>query len=121
MLLIEDQPDCINAVFHALASTARDIELVTAPKGAAALVEDRAFDVILLSLSTPEGVRTMMELKRAGDTPVVALVGGRDFFKVNYQLRMATALGANGAVLKPVPPERLRVAVERALDQRRES
>lgn len=115
VLLIEDQIAAVAAVFAALDPATHDIELASCDSAAAALVEDRAIDVILLSLSNADGIRTMIELKRGTDTPVVALVGGTDYFQLNYQLRMATATGANGTVVKPIAPERLRVAIDLAL------
>ena len=115
ILLIEDQLEVIGAVFAALDPATHQIEITSCDSAAAALVDDRAVDVILLSLSNADGIRTMIELKRGTDTPVVALVGGRDYVQLCYQLRMATAAGANGAVVKPIAAERLRVVIDSAL------
>lgn len=115
VLLVEPQPGIIAAVHAALDPTTHKIEAIADASAALALVEDRAFDAVLLSLGMPEGVRTLIALKRNTDLPVIALVGGRDYFQLCYQLRMAIAVGANGAVRKPLSPERLRVALDLAL------
>lgn len=115
VLVVENQVEVVAAIFAALDPATHHVEMVSCESAAAALVEDRAIDIVLLSLSNADGVRTMIELKRGSDTPVVALVGGRDHLQINYQLRMATATGANGAVVKPFVAERLRVVIDTAL------
>jgi DNA-binding response OmpR family regulator len=115
VLLIEDQLETVTSIFTALDPATHEIEIASADTAAAALIDDRAIDLVLLSLSNPDGIRTLIELKRGTDTPVVALVGGGDYFQLNYQLRMATAAGANGVVVKPIASERLRIVLDQAL------
>jgi DNA-binding NtrC family response regulator len=113
LLLIEDQAETITAVRLSLG---RDCEIQTATPASLAtgLLEDRVFDVILTSLANAAGIGATIQVKRTTDTPVIALVGGRDYFQTVYQLRMATTLGAVASVMKPVAAERLRVAVSQA-------
>jgi DNA-binding response OmpR family regulator len=115
VLLIENDVQAVAEVFAALETGAFRIEITSTDSAAAALVDDRVVDIILLSLSSMDGIRTMLDLKRGTDTPLVALIGGRDFFQTNYQLRMATAAGVDGIVTKPAAPERLRVVMDLAL------
>lgn len=114
VLLVEDQPSAIAAAFGALDRADYEVELATPASLAAGLLEDRVFDVILISLAHAAGIGATIRVKRLTDTPVIALVGGRDFFQTIYQLRMATTLGAAASVMKPLAAERLRVAIAQA-------
>jgi DNA-binding response OmpR family regulator len=117
LLIVETHQPTLEAIAGFLAPGRHRVTYVPNPDTALALVQDRVFDLILVSLALPgnAGVRLLQDLNRCGDTPVVALVGGGDYFALNYQLRMATASGVAATVVKPLTLGRLSAVLDQVL------
>lgn len=118
-LIVDDEPLAVERMEVICARIDR-VELVgTASDGAAALrlVEALSPDLLLLDMTMPEldGLSVARALGRSEARPAVVFVTAHENFAVE-----AFDLDAVDYVLKPVTPERLERAIERAVKRRGE-
>jgi two-component system response regulator AlgR len=119
-LIVDDEPLAVERmqVICAKISTLRVVG--TASDGAAALrlIDALAPDLVLLDMTMPEvdGLSVARKLAKSDRRPAVIFVTAHDHFAVE-----AFDLDAVDYVLKPVTPERLGRAIERALARRGET
>jgi DNA-binding LytR/AlgR family response regulator len=112
-LIVDDEPIARKVLREELESI-RDVEVVgEADNGAAALeqIEQHRPDLVLLDLQMPlmGGLDVVRNLKRGTHIPVIVIVTAYDSYAIQ-----AFEAGAIDYLLKPVGPERLAKAVERA-------
>ncbi|WP_040579739.1 response regulator [Methylobacter tundripaludum] len=63
-----------------------------------------------------DGIETIMELARqGGDTPIIAISGGRRSISAEFNLESATLMGVKATLAKPFTRADLRQAIEQAL------
>jgi DNA-binding NtrC family response regulator len=75
-------------------------------------------DLVLTELVMPErdGIELLLEIKRAApQTKVIAMSGGGACLPTEFVLHLASRLGADGTVSKPVDAARLLEAIEKVL------
>ena len=75
-------------------------------------------DLVLTELVMPErdGIELLLEIKRAAPrTKVIAMSGGGASLPTEFVLHLASRLGADGTVSKPVDAARLLEAIEKVL------
>lgn len=118
-LIVDDEPLAVERI-QVICAGLNSINVVgTASDGAAALrlVEALSPDLILLDMTMPEldGLGVARSISAAENPPAVIFVTAHDNFAVE-----AFDLEAIDYVLKPVAPERLERAIERALSRRGE-
>ena len=116
-LIVDDEPLAVERM-QVICSKIDDLNVVgTASDGAQALrlIEALAPDLILLDMTMPEvdGLSVARELASHDERPAVVFVTAHD----NYAVE-AFDLDAVDYVLKPVKPERLERAIQRALSRR---
>ena len=118
-LIVDDEPLAVERLQVVCARIPHLAVVGTASDGAAALrlVDALAPDLILLDMTMPEvdGLGVARRLARRDQRPAVIFVTAHDHFAVE-----AFDLDAVDYVLKPVAPERLGRAIERALARRGE-
>jgi len=119
-LIVDDEPLAVERM-QVICAKMKDLAVVgTASDGAAALRLAEALhpDLVLLDMTMPEADGLSVARKLAGfeKRPAVIFVTAHDHFAVE-----AFDLDAVDYVLKPVAPERLGRAIERALSRRAES
>jgi two-component system response regulator AlgR len=116
-LIVDDEPLAIERLEVVCSRIARVVVAGTALDGEAALRQAAALepDLILLDMTMPgiDGLGVARELARRPNRPAVVFVTAHDNFAVE-----AFDLDAVDYVLKPVTPERLERAVERAAARR---
>lgn len=118
-LIVDDEPLAVERM-QVICARIPDLVVVgTASDGAAALrlVEALKPDLVLLDMTMPEvdGLSVARKLARQDNRPAVIFVTAHDHFAVE-----AFDLDAVDYVLKPVAPDRLKRAIERALARRGE-
>ncbi|ALE17794.1 Two-component response regulator [Altererythrobacter epoxidivorans] len=118
-LIVDDEPLAVERI-QVICASLDSINVVgTASDGAAALrlVEALTPDLILLDMTMPEldGLGVARSISDTENPPAVIFVTAHDNFAVE-----AFDLEAIDYVLKPVAPERLERAIERALSRRGE-
>lgn len=118
-LIVDDEPLAVERI-QVICASLDSINVVgTASDGAAALrlVEALTPDLILLDMTMPEldGLGVARSISDAENPPAVIFVTAHENFAVE-----AFDLEAVDYVLKPVAPERLERAIERALSRRGE-
>lgn len=116
-LIVDDEPLAVERM-QVICAKLDGLSVVgTASDGAAALrlVEALSPDLVLLDMTMPEidGLAVARQLAKRGDRPAVIFVTAHDHFAVE-----AFDLDAVDYVLKPVTPERLGRAIERACARR---
>lgn len=116
-LIVDDEPLAVERM-QVICSKIDDLNVVgTASDGAQALrlIDALAPDLILLDMTMPEvdGLSVARELAGHEERPAVVFVTAHD----NYAVE-AFDLDAVDYVLKPVKPERLERAIQRALSRR---
>ena len=119
-LIVDDEPLALERM-HVICNKLSHIEVVgTAADGAEALemIKAQDPDLILLDMTMPEvdGLSVARALAKQDDRPAVVFVTAHD----NYAVE-AFDLDAVDYVLKPVKPERLERAIQRALARRGET
>ncbi|MXO96896.1 response regulator [Erythrobacter aquimaris] len=116
-LIVDDEPLAVERM-QVICAKMEDLSVVgTASDGAQALrlIEALGPDLILLDMTMPEvdGLSVARELAGQDERPAVVFVTAHD----NYAVE-AFDLDAVDYVLKPVKPERLERAIQRALSRR---
>ena len=119
-LIVDDEPLAVERMQVICARIPQLAVVGTASDGAAALrlVEALHPDLVLLDMTMPEldGLGVARRLARQASRPAVIFVTAHDHFAVE-----AFDLDAVDYVLKPVAPDRLGRAIERALARRAEA
>lgn len=119
-LVVDDEPLAVERMQVICAKLDQLRVVGTASDGAAALrlVEALSPDLILLDMTMPEvdGLSVARKLAKADTRPAIIFVTAHEHFAVE-----AFDLDAVDYVLKPVAPERLGRAIERALARRGEA
>ena len=118
ILIIDMDADMRKACAEHLSS--RKATTVTTCDSRAAM---RAFgacnpDIVLTELVMPErdGIELLLEMKRAApQTKVIAMSGGSPSLPIDFVLRLARTLGADGTIAKPLDAMRLLEAIDAAL------
>jgi two-component system response regulator AlgR len=116
-LIVDDEPLAVERM-QVICARLPELRVVgTASDGAAALrlIEALSPELVLLDLTMPEvdGLAVARKLARQARRPAVIFVTAHEHFAVE-----AFDLDAVDYVLKPVAPERLRRAIDRALARR---
>jgi len=116
-LIVDDEPLAVERM-QVICAKLEDLQVVgTASDGAAALrlIDALTPDLVLLDLTMPEvdGLAVARKLAKQARRPAVIFVTAHDHFAVE-----AFDLDAVDFVLKPVAPDRLRRAIDRALARR---
>jgi two-component system response regulator AlgR len=116
-LIVDDEPLAVERM-QVICAKLPELRVVgTASDGAAALrlIEALTPDLVLLDLTMPEidGMTVARKLARLSRRPAIIFVTAHEQFAVE-----AFDLDAVDYVLKPVAPDRLRRAIDRALDRR---
>ena len=116
-LIVDDEPLAVERM-QVICSKIGELQVVgTASDGAQALrlIEALSPDLVLLDMTMPEvdGMSVAKELAKQAERPAVVFVTAHD----NYAVE-AFDLDAVDYVLKPVKPERLERAVQRAIARR---
>ena len=116
-LIVDDEPLAVERM-QVICSKIGELQVVgTASDGAQALrlIEALSPDLVLLDMTMPEvdGMSVAKELAKQSERPAVVFVTAHD----NYAVE-AFDLDAVDYVLKPVKPERLERAVQRAIARR---
>lgn len=118
-LIVDDEPLAVERLQIICAGLERLMVVGTAGDGAAAiaLAEALSPDLLLLDLTMPEldGLSVARALALKADPPAIIFVTAHDGFAVE-----AFDLDAVDYVLKPVSPERLQRAIDRAASRRGE-
>lgn len=116
-LIVDDEPLAVERMQVICASLDTIAVVGTANDGAAALrlIEALSPDLVLLDMTMPEldGLSVARALSKMDVKPAIIFVTAHDSFAVE-----AFDCDAVDYVLKPVTPERLKRAIERAIDRR---
>lgn len=113
VLVVDDEPALLNLISAAL--TAAGFRVTTAPDGmtAAAIAEREAFEVILSDIQMPgmSGLELLQAVRAHDlDVPIILMTGWPDVETASN----AVELGALRYLVKPIPLDVLKDAVERA-------
>ncbi len=118
VLVIDDEQEARELWRDLLAAEGHDVQTAeTGNEGLEAALE-RAFDVIVTDILMPEkdGIETLMELRNEGvRSRVIAVSGGGVVVDTSF-LDVASKLGANLTLTKPVDPSELCREVSRLAD-----
>lgn len=119
-LIVDDEPLAVERM-QVICAKLMDLSVVgTASDGAAALrlIDALSPDLVLLDMTMPEvdGLAVARKLAKLPNSPAIIFVTAHDHFAVE-----AFDLDAVDYVLKPVSPERLGRAIDRALARRSET
>jgi DNA-binding response OmpR family regulator len=122
ILIIDDNPDVLNAVHRVLTAEGHTVE--DAPKSSVGIELHRAdpFDLIITDIVMPEkeGITTIIELREEyPGLKIIAMSGGGDFEPYGY-LDIAIRVGADRTLPKPFSREELLEAVNDALSRKPE-
>ena len=100
VLLVDDEPDYTEMLSLRLASEGLDVQSVGSGKECLRLLNERAFDVIILDLLMPgmSGMETLEALRDQGHGVAVIIMTGH---APGETLERCLELGADVALLKP--------------------
>jgi DNA-binding NtrC family response regulator len=114
ILIIDDEPDLLNAFARMLTSETHDVETASSAEDGLELLDRSAFDLVLTDLSMPkvDGFELLTRMRQRGDaTPTLVISGAGT---VEHAVR-AIKLGALDFLEKPLHRERLVLTVQNAL------
>jgi two-component system cell cycle response regulator len=116
ILVVDDKPAIIELIQKALAATPWQVRGVTQSDQAVEACNRALPDLILVSLSLPDGsgfslFQTLRATTRTKGVPVLAL----SVKAATQEQELAQLLGFNGLVTKPIEPAGLRLKIIRAL------
>ena len=120
ILIIDDNPDVLNALHHVLAEEGHDVAYAPTSAEGIRLHHENPFDLILTDIVMPdkEGISTIIELRK--EFPrlrIIAMSGGGDFEPYGY-LDIARRVGADRTIPKPFSRQELLEAVNDVLARR---
>src|SRR5690348_12934671 len=118
ILILDDDPDMLELCRHILSKAGYECLVTTEPKQALAILESESPDLLLTDLRMP-GIDGLAIMRRAREIdsrrPVMMITG----FATVESAVAAVRAGAFDYLEKPFSLEQLRLAVARALEQRR--
>ncbi|MFA5100289.1 MAG: response regulator [Candidatus Omnitrophota bacterium] len=117
ILVIDDEPDVVQTLSHSLGRRGYVVE--TALTGEDGLVKARSgrFDVALLDINLPgiDGMQVLEQIKTVScDTEVIMITGYGSIETAVDSLKK----GAYDYIQKPIPIEKIALAIEKALERR---
>lgn len=123
ILIVDNDADTLKACKEHLSS--RRATTVTTCDSQSAMREFGACnpDIVLTEIVMPErdGIELLLEIKRTSpQTKVIAMSRGGASLPSDFVLHLASRLGADGTVSKPVDATRLLEAIEKALSTQTE-
>ena len=116
ILVVDDDPQTLRYVHHALAA-AGYVPVVTGdPQDLSRLIRTKRPDLILLDLMLPEidGIELMKRVPEMADLPVIFISG----YRRDETIARAFELGATDYIVKPFSPTELTARVQAALRRR---
>ena len=119
ILVIDDEPHIRKIIHELLVLDGHEIDQAENGKVGLELIERHRYALIITDIVMPEqdGLEVIMELKRLYPSlRFIVMTGGGDRLDVNSLLKMATLMGAERVMPKPLDFEKLRVAVKEILD-----
>lgn len=119
MLVVDDDPDVLEAIGTALRSEGAETQLVRDGNAAVAACQDDPPDVVVLDMMLPKrsGFLVLEKIKGREDSPLVIMVTANEGRR---HQAYAESLGVDKYMLKPVPLERLIDATVELLDREEE-
>jgi len=119
ILVVDDEQDFLDSVVRGLRTEGyEDVTSISRSVDVPALIEQRAFDCALLDISMPEldGVELLKTIKERSPQTECIMVTAHESIPLVIK---AIRLGAYDYLVKPITPEQLTHAVDRALERRR--
>ena len=117
VLIVDDDPMLCEVLDLFLSSDGHEVATAADGRSALAGLQDKPVDLAIVDLLMPvkEGFETILELKRLPPcVRVIAMSGGSALGSTDF-LAMATKLGADEALRKPVRSEILRKTIAQCL------
>ncbi len=117
VLLVDDDPDLLDAVRRGLEGLGYEVETATNGVEAARRLEKELPEVMVLDIVMPvqDGIETLLELRRRNlELKVVVVSGGGRITSMDY-LGAARLLGASRVLEKPFTLEELETAIREVL------
>jgi CheY-like chemotaxis protein len=118
ILVVEDADYLLDVIGATLELAGHDVSLAGSGKEAVRLCQERAIDLVITDLVMPDmgGLELIHSLRQSHpNLPVIAISGAS-----NVGLKVATALGAVGALEKPFAPGDLLAMVDKILGKQPE-
>jgi two-component system nitrogen regulation response regulator NtrX len=118
ILVVDDESNIRASLQGILEDEGFGIQTVETGEDALRLLDQQAFDLLLLDVWLPEmnGLDVLKRVKQAEDSPSVVMISGHGTIETAVQ---ATKLGAYDFLEKPLSLEKVIVTVQNALRQRR--
>ena len=119
ILVVDDDPDVCETLDLMLSSDGHDVVAVNDGDAALELAKMRTIDLAIVDILMPvkEGIETIQDMQKFNpETRIIAMSGGSQIRGADF-LSMATKLGADVALRKPVGMEELRKAISDCLGQ----
>lgn len=119
ILVAEDDAQMRLMLRHILSREGHDVAEAGDGNAALRLLEERAFDLVLMDIIMPgkEGIETILEIRRTRPhLKIIAMSGGARFHAFD-PLATARDCGANFVIAKPFQPSELRELVRLCLPQ----
>ncbi len=118
LLIVDDDAEIVSWLTESLTDAGYAVEGLTKPLEALTRVEAQAFDLVVTDVYMPElrGTELMREIHRRRPGQLVLLVTA--FGSIDMAVEAVRA-GATDLVTKPFTLDRLKLAIDRALDERR--
>lgn len=104
ILVVDDASDTLDVIAQCLSTTGHEVTCASGGRQAISLMEEQHFDLVITDLLMPDsdGMQVIMAARKTQpDASVVAMSGGGEYFPARYLLKLATALGADGQLMKP--------------------
>ena len=118
-ILVADDEDSIRSlVQHLLGSQGHSVVVVSNAREAFEQMKQRQFDLVITDVLMPDGdgIDLITELKKVQpNARILAMSGGGRYLEGSDYLKLATGLGAHGAIMKPFTWQQLQAAIELAL------
>src|SRR3954452_2743535 len=116
VLIVDDDPICRAIGVEALTQEGHACEEAEDGEAATVRLAEQAFDLVVTDLLMPnkEGIETIIEIKKFWPSvKVIAVSGGSRSATSDQPLQMASRLGADATLSKPLRAEQLKAAARR--------
>jgi CheY-like chemotaxis protein len=120
ILVIDDDRQFRDMLVQMLQGDGHDVSAAADGAEALKLLQGIRPDLIMTDILMPnmDGVETIMELsRRGGETPIIAMSGGRRSMSVDFNLNSADLLGVKATLAKPFSRADLRNAIKKAVPE----